>query len=90
MQAFALILLALVALAAAKHVPTLVVLGVVTAVAAVLRHQTLDVSRQLLAMPRPADGWAAPTRDARRALQKSLRLAIARTELESCFPGRGL
>lgn len=89
MHAFALVLLALAALAAAKYAPTLVVLGMVTVVAAVLRQQALAVSRQLLAMPHPADGWATPPRDAQRAMQKSLRIAIARTELASCFPGRG-
>lgn len=88
MNAIVLAILAIIAAAAAKNLPTFAVLGIVAVFAFVLRRQVADTTRRLLALGQPEDPWAAPSADARRLMKRSLQLAIARTELGSCFPGR--
>jgi len=94
MNAVILVVLGLLALAAAKNLPTLAVLGIVALVATVLRHQAAGAAARLVSLGEGRvdgmDAWATPSADARRLMKRSLKLALQRTELASCFPGRGL
>lgn len=90
MTVILIILLAIVALAGFKYLPTFAVLGVVTLIAALLRSQARAASAGILAFPASNDPWASPSREARRLMKKSLSLSLSRTELAACFAGRGL
>ena len=89
MSAVIAILMLVVALGAARQLPPLVVLGVVSVIAFVLRSRADETARTLLGLDRPSDPWATPSSEARRLARRSLRIAMARTELASCYPDRG-
>ena len=70
-----------------KWAPPLLVALVVAVIAGVLARRIGRVTRRLLAAPRlEIDYDRTPSRAERRLMRKSLRVAIARTELRSLFP----
>lgn len=89
MYAILAITLVIAALAAAKYLPVYAVLGVVTITAVLMRRQIQAVNASLAALAQSNDPWAKPSRDAAKLMKRSLDLALSRTELASCFPGRG-
>lgn len=75
---------------AATRGPALVADGLATVLATVLRIRTVRANAVLLGLERPADAdpWAKPSRDQRRALSRSLKLAMSTTTLASVFPAQ--